>query len=137
MEDFDPNDTDFDHALTFDEWKACGCWIKKGSKSVGRSVLGEALFLPSQVNPPPVGRRSGRGGRTMWERSEARARTKGTPFGMVEDFDSFVREAGMLPDLSRGTRFAVNDPLEAHFMSVADKHGVLDGIIFGDTEDCY
>jgi hypothetical protein len=133
---FDPDDTNFDHACTFDEWKACGYWVKKGSKSVGRNPLGVALFLPSQVIPPrSYG--SGSCGKTMWERSAARARDKGTPFGVVEDFDSFVREAGMLPDLSRRTRFAINDPLEMRFMEIADKHGVMDRFIFGDDEDCY
>lgn len=56
------------------------------------------------------------------------ARRKGTPVGTVEDFDSFVREASMLPDMTP-TRFNITDPLEMHFMSVADKHGVIDRML--------
>lgn len=75
--------------------------------------------------------------RTLWEKSADAAQKKGTRWGVVEDFDSFVREAGMLPDLKRRTHFAINDPLEMHFMNVADKHGILDGIIDGYEDDYY
>jgi len=67
-----------------------------------------------------------------------RAQQKGTPFGVVEDFDSFVREASMLPD-GRPVRMSINNPIEQHFMNVADKHGVLDEILdpFSDYDDEY
>lgn len=135
MEGYDPNDSNMDHALTFDEWKAAGCWVRKGSKAAGWSPDGKALFLPCQVNVPRSVESMWSDGETMWERSAERAKAKGTPWGVVEDLDSFVREAGMLPDLSRRTRFAVNDPLERHFMSVADKHGILDALAFGEDGD--
>jgi len=139
MKGFDPTDDDPDHGLTFDEWSGRGFWIKKGSKAVGFSPDGKALFTPSQVKPPnPTYRRSGTPRtQTHWEQSAARAQAKGTPWGVVEDFDSFVREAGMLPDLSRRPIFNITSPLEMHFMNVADKHGILDSIIDGDEDDFY
>lgn len=70
---------------------------------------------------------------TNWEKSAGKC--KNVPFGTVAGFDSFVREAGMLPDLSRPVRFAINDPLERHFMEVADKHGVLDQILDEDYDE--
>ena len=56
----------YDHALSWDEWKGIGFWIKKGSKSPLRDPLGVPLFLPSQVNPPSEFR-----GRIDWDDGEA------------------------------------------------------------------
>ena len=70
--------------------------------------------------------------KTNWEKSADNC--KHVPFGTVAGFDSFVREAGLLPD-GRPTRFAINDPLERHFMEVADKHGVIDRILDEDYDE--
>lgn len=118
---FEPSDESVDNALTFQEWSDAGYRVKKGEKSGYRSPLGDALFTPSQVS--------------LWEHCTDRSRAKGTPWGVVADFDSFVREAGMMPGNS--PTFAVNDPLERHFMEVADKHGVLDAILDDDRDDWY
>lgn len=39
--------------LSFDEWKARGYMINKGSKSVGRSPSGTPLFAREQVSKKP------------------------------------------------------------------------------------
>lgn len=117
---------------TFKEWSDDGYLIIKGSKSVGRNASNECLFDESQVKRIEATRT-----KTFIEDCSDKARAKGTPFGVVEDFDSFVREASMLPDLSRRTVYAINDPLERYFMDVADKHGIIDGIIDGDFDDYY
>jgi len=52
---------------------------------------------------------------------------------VIHSFDDFVQEAAKLPDLSRAPIFHL-DPLEAHFFSVADKHGVIDEILDPETE---
>jgi hypothetical protein len=75
--------------------------------------------------------------KTLWEQSADRAQAKGTPWGVVEDFDSFVREAGMLPGNASRVRFAINDPLEQYFMGVADKHGILDRVLDYDGDEDY
>ena len=161
-----------DTALSYDEWKSSGYYVRRGEKSKLRDALGQAQFTADQVirylpgggtvtrweeelkskpkpEPKPTRReppwvrderkRAERGNRieTLWEKADARARAKKTPFGVVEDFDSFVRESGMLPDLGRRTVFAINDPLEMHFMNVADKHGILDAVIDGEEGDYY
>ena len=117
-------------ALEHDEWKASGYFVKKGCKSRIRDSLGTPLFMADQV----VKRGSNK---THWEECAERAKAKGTPWGVVEDFDSFVREAGMMPDLNRRTVFAVNNPLERYFMDAADKHGIIDGICDGYDDDYY
>lgn len=138
MKGFDPTDTNIDHGLTYNEWKNMGYHVRKGSKATAFGPDGLALFVPAQVEQNKTTRRSGFSeSSTMWERSADASSRKGTPWGVVEDFDSFVREAGMMPDLSNRPRFAINDPLEMHFMNVADKHGILDAIIDGEYEDYY
>jgi len=131
---FDPTDTTIDNALTFQEWSESGFWIKKGSKTIGFDVMGKALFLPSQVTPA---KKRFESNETTWGKHAKKAESKGTPWGVVEDFDSYVREAGMLPDSSRRTIFAINSPLEAHFMNVADKHGIFDCMEDDRDEDYY
>ena len=144
MEGYDPTDTNIDHALSWDEWKGSGFYVIKGEKAACFSPDGKALFLPSQVNQKDKYRSNSTTSKgrhhpaeTFWEQSANRAQAKGTPWGVVEDFDSFVREAGRLPDLSNRPRFVINDPLEMHFMNVADKHGILDSVLDGDYEDDY
>lgn len=58
------------------------------------------------------------------------------PGGVIQGYDSFVREAAMLPDLHRPI-FAIHDPLEMHFMNVADKHGILDRLLEWNGDDEY
>ena len=122
-----------DTALSFQEWSDAGYKILKGSKSPHRDIMGVPQFTADQV----VRAGSQRGARTHWEECAAKAKSKGTPWGVVEDFDSFVREAGMSPDLNRRTVFAISNPLEQHFMNVADKHGILDAILDGHEDDYY
>jgi hypothetical protein len=119
-----------DTALEYEEWKASGYFVKKGCKSRIRDPLGSPLFMADQVV-------KGSSNKTHWEECSKRSKTKGTPWGVVEDFDSFVREAGMMPDLNRRTVFAINNPLEHHFMNVAEKHGIIDGICDGYGDDYY
>jgi hypothetical protein len=127
-----------DHtAMSYAEWNAAGYHIIKGSKSQMRDALGVPQFTKCQVekNRPRISMGEARtNSRTLMERSSARAHAKGTPGGVIEDFDSFVREAGMLPTMRRRV-FAISSPLEMHFMNVADKHGILDGILDGDEDD--
>lgn len=145
MKGYDPTDTNIDHALSWDEWKNSGFYVRKGEKASCFSPDGLALFLPSQVNQrekyKQTSYRSGSSNystETFWEKSANKSQAKGTPWGVIEDFDSFVREASRLPDLSNRPRFAINDPLEMYFMDVADKHGVIDSVLDGDYEDdCY
>jgi hypothetical protein len=118
-----------DTALGYDEWKASGYAVVKGSKSRTRDPLGIPQFMADQVV-----KKGDRSGKTHWE--ECADRCKDVPWGVIRGYDSFVREAGMMPDLSRRPTFAINDPLEMHFMNVADKHGVLDAILDGE-EDYY
>ena len=66
--------------------------------------------------------------KTFTEHHIKAVQEKETPIGVIEDFDSFVREAAMLPSL-RPRRFNVSNPLEMYFMEVADKHGVIDEIL--------
>jgi len=40
---------DEDSCLSFDEWKACGYWIKKGAKSHFTDILGIPQFTKEQV----------------------------------------------------------------------------------------
>lgn len=117
-----------DTAMSFQEWSDSGYKIIKGSKSQFRDILGVPQFTIDQVQK--LGERPA----SSWEEADRRARAKGTPWGVVEDFDSYVREAGMSPDLSRRPTFRINDPLEQHFMNVADKHGIFDAM---DYEDDY
>lgn len=57
---------------------------------------------------------------------------------VIRNLDDFISEAKMLPALEERV-FAVTDPLEAHFMRVADKHGVLDQILdqYNGNGDAY
>ena len=48
---------------------------------------------------------------------------------VIRNFDDFMEEAKMLPDFNDPPVFAISNPLEQHFMNVADKHGVLDEIL--------
>lgn len=48
--------------------------------------------------------------------------------GVIQNFDDFAFEAGMLPDLSSPPIFRLT-PLEHHFMEIADKHGVIDQML--------
>ena len=144
MKGYDPTDTNIDHALSWDEWKGSGFYIRKGEKAACFSPDGKALFLPSQVNQKggyksnsPRNEGEHYSTETFWEKSANKSQAKGTPWGVIEDFDSFVREAGILPDLSNRPRFAINDPLEMYFMDVADKHGVIDSVLDGDYDDYY
>ena len=117
-----------DTAMSFQEWSDAGYKIIKGSKSKFRDILGVSQFTIDQVvkwSEPPV---------TCWEEADRRARAKGTPWGVVEDFDSYVREAGMLPDLTRQPVFRVNDPMELRFMEIADKHGIFDNMEYDDDD---
>lgn len=109
-----------DTALGYDEWKASGYFVKKGSKSRIRDPLGVPQFMADQVV------KSG-SDKTHWE--ECAERCKDVPWGVVTGYDSFVREAGMMPDLNNPPIFAINDPMERHFMEVADKHGIIDEIL--------
>lgn len=45
----------------------------------------------------------------------------------IRNFDDFVEESKMLSD-GNEPEFAITNPLELHFMHVADKHGVIDEI---------
>jgi len=119
---------------TFKDWSDAGYKINKGSKSIGRDEDGNCLFSLDQVTPMFSNCKLSEG--FVIECTD-KANAKGTPYGVVEDFDSFVREASLLPDLNRRTVFAVRDPLELHFMNVADKHGVIDAILSGYEEDYY
>lgn len=118
---------------TFKEWSDDGYLIIKGSKSVGRNENNDCLFDSSQVKLREATVRH----TTFVEDCSDRARAKGTPFGVVEDFDSFVREASMLPGNSRHVRYAVIDPLEQYFMEVAWKHDIIDGVLDGEFDDYY
>lgn len=122
-----------DTAMSYDEWAASGYHVIKGQKSQLRDIEGVPQFTKDQVEANQS-RHPARRHVSHWERSASRAQAKGTPWSVVEDFDSFVREAGMLPDLSRRTRFNITDPLEMHFMNVADKHGILDRILDGEDD---
>jgi len=77
-----------DTALSYDEWKASGYYVMKGQKSRHRDILGVPQFTADQVCN--FGQY-----RTHREECASKAQAKGTPWGVVEDFDSFVREAGM------------------------------------------
>lgn len=104
-----------------------GYWIKKGSKCVGFCPLGEALFTPSQVRPP-----------------RKRNSNQGSPFraaypcdvdmpnppkgGVIRNWNDFLGQASLLPDLSRSPTFALG-PMESHFFAVADKHGIIDSVL--------
>ena len=123
-----------DSAMSFQEWKDAGFIVNKGAKSTIRDIDGIPQFTSGQVKR--LSHYQVRH-KTMWEDCADAARKKGTPWGVVEDFDSFVREAGMLPDLSRRARFNVTDPLEMYFMDVADKHGIFDAVLDGDEDDYY
>lgn len=123
-----------DSAMSFQEWKDAGYVINKGAKSQIRDIDGIPQFTKNQVKKLSHYRSHGK---TMWEKCDDAARRKGTPAGVVEDFDSFVREAGMLPDLNGRTRFNVTDPLEMYFMGVADKHGIFDAVLDGEDEEYY
>lgn len=112
--------------MSFEEWSASGYKIKKGSKSRLRDAMGLPQFTSDQVVRYEP--RTRKNTETIWESSTRKARAKGTPFGVVEDFDSYVRERGMLPDLNSRVVYAISDPLERHFMKVADKHGIFDGM---------
>jgi hypothetical protein len=118
-----------DTAMSFQEWSDAGYRIKKGSKSRSRDILGVPQFTIDQVfrpDEPPA---------YSWEEADKRARAKGTPHGVIQDFDSFVREAGKLPDLINRPKFKVSDPVEMHFMDIADKHGVFDRMFQEWEED--
>ncbi len=117
-----------DTALDWDEWKSSGYIVKKGSKSRVRDPLGVPQFMADQVV-----KKGDYSGKTHWE--ECAERCKDVPWGVIQGYDSFVREAGMMPDLHRRPTFAINDPLEMRFMEVADKHGILDAIIDGEMDD--
>lgn len=39
-------------AMSFEEWKAWGAWVKKGSKAYIRDALGIPQFTKEQVTPP-------------------------------------------------------------------------------------
>lgn len=54
---------------------------------------------------------------------------------VIRNFDDFVEEAGMLPDLSAPAEIHISNPLELYFMQVADKHGILDRIL--DQDEFY
>lgn len=54
---------------------------------------------------------------------------------IVRNFDDFHQETKMLPDLSRQPIFHVDSPIEQYFMDVADKHGVLDEMIFMEDDE--
>ena len=99
-----------DTACSYNEWKNAGYFVRKGEKSQSRDITGIPQFTADQVVQKDDW--SGRTHwdqikkhETVWEKSANAAQAKGTPWGVVEDFDSFVREedSGMVPvfDLSR------------------------------------
>lgn len=123
---------------TFREWSDDGYKIIKGSKSIGRNENGECLFSDEQVirfpkkqgfvstsSPLSPTSRESCDGNGIAQCCES-ARIKGTPYGVIEDFDSLVREASRPPVLGRSPIFSVTNPIEAYFLDVADKHGIID-----------
>lgn len=54
---------------------------------------------------------------------------------IVRNFEDFHQEAKMMSDLSGQPIFHVDSPIEQYFMDVADKHGVLDEMIFMEDDE--
>lgn len=60
------------------------------------------------------------------------------PRKIIKDFDEFIEECKMLPDLNRERVIKPSNSLEAHFLNVADKHGIIDHYYNQlDNEDNY
>jgi hypothetical protein len=60
------------------------------------------------------------------------------PRKIIRDFNEFIDECKMLPDITRERIIQPRNALEAHFFEVADKHGVLDAALDeynGDGQD--
>lgn len=130
MKGFDPTDDDPDHGLTFDEWSGRGFWIKKGSKAVGFSPDGKALFTPSQVKPPnPTYRQSG-------YRTSQRTSFGSTPYYREHEVPPGAYDSNRLPSAPAMDYFmSMMNPnhsemrrLENHLDSVFEKHhgGAMD-----------
>ena len=128
MKGFNPTDDDPDHGLTFDEWSGRGFWIKKGSKAVGFSPDGKALFTPSQVKPPnSTYRRSGRARSSSFS-STPYYREHETPSGAYDNnrlpcaasMDYFMSQLNPSHQVMRS--------LESHLDSVFENHhgGAMD-----------
>ena len=43
------DDIDEDSAMSWDEWRDCDCFVKKGQKSRIRDILGKPQFTKDQV----------------------------------------------------------------------------------------
>lgn len=139
-----------DTAASYDEWNECGFYVRKGQKSRFRDILGVPQFTADQVSRKgsrksllqEVNLTSAGSGQSyddgdFWMECSDRAQRKKTPHGVIEDFDSFAREASRFPDLDRQPVFAIRDPMERHFMNVADKHGIVDAMLDPDLDDCW
>ena len=127
-----------DQVMAYDEWKTCGYYVMKGQRAHSFDGAGIAQFRFDQVTKI-IPRKSAREyhklpTKTFHQECSERALRKGTPQHVVEDFDSFVREAGMLPTDKR-VIFNIRNPLEQYFMNVADKHGVLDQILDPEIDE--